>query len=152
LKFIADSMLGRLANWMRIIGCDVTYYRMIGDSELVDLAQREGRIILTRDTLLIKRRKAKGNSFLVEGNNYKDQLRQVIRHFSINPSRDFLTRCAECNLVLSNIEKETVKDTIPEYVYMTQETFSECPGCHRIYWSATHKEAILKLLEEVLED
>jgi uncharacterized protein with PIN domain len=152
LKFIADSMLGRLAKWMRFIGCDVTYYRMIGDSELVDLAQREGRIILTRDTLLIKRRKAKGNSFLVEGNSYKDQLKQVIRHFSINPSRDLLTRCVECNLILSNIEKEKVKDTIPEYVYMTQESFSVCPGCHRIYWSATHKEAIMKLLEEVLGD
>lgn len=145
-------MLGRLAKWMRFIGCDVEYYRMIGDSELVDLAQREERIILTRDTLLIKRRKAKGNSFFVEGNSYKDQLKQVIRHFSINPSRDLFTRCVECNLILSNIEKEKAKDTIPEYVYMTQETFSVCPGCRRIYWSATHKEAILKLLEEVLGD
>lgn len=152
MRFIADSMLGRLARWMRFIGCDVTYYRAIGDSELVDMAQREGRIILTRDTLLVKRRRAKGISFLVDGNSYEEQLRQVIRHFSINPSRDLLTRCAECNLALSMIEKEKAKGSIPEYVYMTQETFSICPGCHRIYWSATHKEAIITVLEEVVAD
>ncbi|MEK7851509.1 MAG: Mut7-C RNAse domain-containing protein, partial [Deltaproteobacteria bacterium] len=61
-------------------------------------------------------------------------------------------RCAECNLVLSTIEKEKAKGSIPEYVYMTQETFSICPGCHRIYWSAMHKEAIITVLEEVVAD
>lgn len=149
MRFIADSMLGRLAKWMRAIGCDVSYYRKIEDSELVDLAMKEGRLILTRDTLLIKRRKAKGNFFFVEGNSYKDQLRQVIRHFSIDPYKDLLTRCVECNLPLVDVDRETVKDRVPEYVYMTQETFRSCPKCHRIYWSATHKEDMMRTLKEI---
>lgn len=85
MKFIADAMLGRLAKWMRIIGCDVAYYRKIEDAELVDLAAEDGRLILTKDNLLIKRRKAKGNFFLVAGNSYKQQLKQVARHFSQDP-------------------------------------------------------------------
>lgn len=150
MKFIADSMLGRLAKWMRTMGCDVSYYRKIGDGELVDTALREGRLILTRDTLLIKRRKAKGNYFLVEGNSYKEQLRQVIRHFGIDPYKDLLTRCVECNIPLVDIKKETVKDGVPEYVFETQERFRSCPKCGRIYWSATHKDDILKTLESII--
>lgn len=43
MRFIADTMLGRLAKWMRVIGCDVAYYRKIGDGELVDQALIECR-------------------------------------------------------------------------------------------------------------
>ncbi len=134
---------------MRAIGCDVSYYRKIEDGELVDLAMKEGRLILTRDTLLIKRRKARENYFLVEGNSYKDQLRQVIRQFSIDPYKDLLTRCIECNLPLADMDRETVKDRVPEYVYLTQETFRSCPKCGKIYWSATHKEDIMRTLKEI---
>ena len=73
MKFIADAMLGRLAKWMRIIICDVAYYRKIEDAELVELAAKDNRLILTKDNLLIKRRKAKRNYFLVEGNSYKER-------------------------------------------------------------------------------
>ena len=55
-KFIADAMLGKLARWMRVLGCDVEYFPSIGDRELVELAARSGRLILTRDTLLVRRR------------------------------------------------------------------------------------------------
>lgn len=150
MKFIADSMLGRLARWMRILGCDVEYYPRIEDSDLVDRAFREGRLILTRDTLLIKRRKAKGNSFLVEGNSYKDQLRQVVRHFSIDPHKNFLTRCIECNLPLGDMEKEDIKGSVPEYVYQTQDVFRTCPHCYKIYWPATHREEMFENLKKIL--
>lgn len=150
MKFIADSMLGRLARWLRILGCDVEYYQRIDDGELVDRAFREGRVILTRDTLLIKRRKARGNSFLVEGNSYKDQLRQVVRHFSIDPHKNFLTRCIECNFPLADIPKEEVKGSVPEYVFTTQDLFASCPRCHRTYWGATHKEGMEKMLRDIL--
>ncbi len=149
MKFIADAMLGRLAKWMRAIGCDVAYSHKIEDGELVNRALREGRLILTRDTLLIKRRKAKGNFFLVEGNSYKDQLKQVTRQFFIDPYQNLLTRCIECNIPLTEVDKEQIMDAVPEYVYKTQGSFRTCSGCKKIYWPATHRDGMLETLEEI---
>jgi uncharacterized protein with PIN domain len=52
MKFIADEMVGKLARWMRLAGCDTVYRNPISDKELVEIAQRENRIILTRDRKL----------------------------------------------------------------------------------------------------
>lgn len=151
VRFIADAMLGRLAKWMRIMGCDVAYYRRIEDRELVNLALKDSRMILTKDTLLIQRKRAKGNFFLVEGNSYKDQLKQVARQFSLNPYKNLLTRCIECNIPLTEINKEKVLDSVPKYVYNSQDTFLICPGCRKIYWPATHRDGIMKTLEEIFK-
>lgn len=149
MKFIADAMLGRLAKWMRIMGCDVSYYRRIGDSELVDLALKEGRLILTKDTLLIRRKKARGNFFLVNGNSYKDQLKQVAGELSIDPYKDLLTRCVECNVPLTETSREKIRDSVPRYVFVSQDSFRTCPACGKVYWPATHRDGIMKMLGEI---
>jgi len=84
-RFIADVMLGKLATWMRLLGCDVEYFPKISDEDLAERAYRTGRVILTRDTELIRRRHARENHFFVRGDGYRDQLRQVATHFSIEP-------------------------------------------------------------------
>ena len=149
-RFISDDMLGKLAKWMRIMGCDVEYFLSITDKELAERAYAIGRIILTRDTLLIRRRKVKGNHFFVIGDSYKDQIRQVVKHFPIDPYSQILTRCILCNEPLINIDKASIASKVPIYVYETQNTFETCPSCKRIYWNATHKERMVKQLEEIL--
>ena len=149
-KFIADDMLGKLAKWMRIMGCDVEYFRSITDKELAERAYASGRIILTRDTLLIRRRKVRNNHFFIQSDSYKDQIRQVVKHFSIDPYSQILTRCIICNEPLVNIDKASIASKVPAYVYETQNTFETCPSCKRIYWNATHKERMVKQLEEML--
>ncbi|MEW6713560.1 MAG: Mut7-C RNAse domain-containing protein [Nitrospirota bacterium] len=152
MKFIADAMLGRLAKWMRIIGCDVAYYRKIEDAELVELAAKDNRLILTKDNLLIKRRKAKGNYFLVESNSYKEQLKQMVTRFSIDPYQSLLTRCIECNILLTEIAKDEGRESVPEYVYNSQTSFMRCPECEKIYWPATHKSKIIKTLKDIFKE
>lgn len=149
-KFIADAMLGRLARWLRVLGCDVEYFPEISDKEIAERAEREGRVILTRDTLLVRRRKVRDNHFFVEGDHYPDQLRQVVRRFGIDPHGGFLTRCVECNAVLEDRSRESIRDEVPAYVFETQERFKACPACRRVYWSATHRERMVEKLEEML--
>ncbi|MBI5048473.1 MAG: Mut7-C RNAse domain-containing protein [Deltaproteobacteria bacterium] len=149
-RFIADAMLGKLAKWLRIMGCDVEYFSSISDRELVERAHSSGRIILTRDTLLIRRRKAKNNHFFIHSDRYKEQVKQVVKHFSIDPYAKILTRCILCNEPLINIDKEEIKDKAPIYVYETQNTFETCPSCGRLYWQATHRDKMVRQLEAML--
>lgn len=149
-KFIADVMLGKLAKWMRIMGCDVEYFSEITDGELAERAYNNSRIILTRDTLLIKRRKVRNNYFFVEGDSYKDQIRQVVQHFSIDPVAMLLTRCLLCNRLLADIDKGLVENKVPQYVYETQDLFKICPTCNKIFWHATHKERMISQLKAIL--
>jgi uncharacterized protein len=149
MKFIADNMLGRLAKWLRIIGCDVAYYRRIDDSRLVELALEQGRLILTRDTLLIRRKKAKGNFFFVTDDDYKEQLKQVSKQFSIDPYQALLTRCIECNTLLSDIDSEDVRELLPAYVYENLKSFRRCRQCNKVYWPATHKDHIIETLKVI---
>ncbi len=143
-------MLGKLARWLRVLGCDVEYFPEIGDKELVDLALRTGRMILTRDTLLAQRRGARENHFFVMGDHFRDQLRQVVESFAIDPAQRFLTRCLECNALLVEVERDAVTAMVPPYVHATQREFRACPSCGRIYWQGTHRERMMKEVENIL--
>ncbi len=148
-KFIADAMLGRLARWLRVAGCDVEYFPRIADAELIARGTA-GRLILTRDTLLIRRRGARENHFFVSGDDYRDQLRQVLTAFAIDPFRRFLTRCLECNAPLEAIDHDEVVDGVPPYVFATQATFRLCPACGRLYWGGTHRERMVAELRAII--
>ncbi len=149
-RFLADAMLGKLATWLRILGCDVEYLGDLPDEEFVERALREGRIILTRDTLLVRRRKARENHFFVTGDGWRDQLRQVVRAFGIDPAARLFTRCVRCNEPLEAIDKARVEGRVPPYVYATREEFRVCPSCRRLYWRATHHDAMERQLREIL--
>jgi uncharacterized protein len=148
--FIVDSMLGRLTRWLRVTGCDTEYFREIGDAELAERAWQSGRLILTRDTLLVRRRGVRDNSFLVEGDHFRDQLRQVVRAFAIDPFALFLTRCLECNAPLGELTRSEAEGRVPPYVFATQDRFRSCPACGRLYWGGTHRERMLEELKGIL--
>ena len=68
MKFVADGMLGKLARWLRMMGHDVIYSVEFNDSELLELAKKEERVLLTRDLELYKRAIGKGiDAYYVEG-------------------------------------------------------------------------------------
>ena len=148
-KFFADCMLGRLALWMRVLGFDVAYENAIEDAELAERARREERLILTRDTLLVKRRLVRDNHFFVEGDLYDDQLRQVFGAFPMDRGA-FLTRCIRCNRALEDAPSDSVEGLVPPYVFTTVKGFSRCPGCERIYWAGTHKLHMEREVERIL--
>ncbi len=148
-RFFADAMLGSLARWMRTLGCDVEYESRISDGALIQRALSEGRVVLTRDTLLAKRRALMGRCLLVKGGHIQEQLRQVAENFDLKGA-GVLTRCLRCGSVLVDVEKASVKGLVPEYVLMTQEKFSRCPSCKRVYWGGTHRVKMLKELSRLL--
>jgi uncharacterized protein with PIN domain len=60
MRLLCDQMLGTLAKWLRLIGFDTFYAtKEMDDSELLQIAKKEKRIILTRDKELLVRGKKK---------------------------------------------------------------------------------------------
>ena len=134
-------MLGRLVKWLRVIGQDVTYGQHLAGYGLIRAARAESRLILTRDRRL--KQKQPPPFIFIESDHYREQLRQVIQTCNLKPGRNLFTRCVACNSVLQPRAKETVEKIVPPYVLSTQEKFSWCPACRRVYWPATHHEKML---------
>lgn len=151
MKFIADSMLGRLTKWLRIIGCDTIYYPEIDDREFVSIALKENRFILTRDTLLVKRKNIK-DYLLVEGDHFRDQLCFVVKQLKLDPFSEILIRCIRCNTFLEDVKKSDIKLVVPEYVFETEDLFKRCQTCKKVYWRATHRDGMERELRSIFEN
>ncbi|MCE5314516.1 MAG: Mut7-C RNAse domain-containing protein [Armatimonadota bacterium] len=147
MKFLADAMLGKLAKWLRMLGYDTVYIPDADDDDLVRIAIREDRILLTRDTLLCARRMVRRRCVFVDWGTTGEQVRQVMRDLDLKLSRDSLfTRCCVCNGEIVPIDKAEIADRVPPYVYKTQSEFGYCANCDKIYWRGTHVEHVLKAL------
>lgn len=138
-RFIVDCMLGTLAKRLRSYGFDTLYFQRIEDSELVEIACNDGRIILTRDRRLLKRKKAK-QSVLIETDDLEQQVCTVLSELEIDGLRNegFLSRCLGCNHELEPKIKKDVIGKVPPFVFLTHSRFAYCRTCDKYYWRGTH--------------
>ncbi len=146
MKFLADTMLGRLAKWLRLIGYDTAYRPDLDDGGLARLARADNRVLLTRDVELTRRRGLK--FVLIESDRVSGQLKQVFAELNLH-TREAFSRCGECNLPLEPVEKQAVRDRVPPYVYQTQTRFRACPRCQRVYWRGTHWARMISEIEDM---
>ncbi|MBI5031779.1 MAG: Mut7-C RNAse domain-containing protein [Chloroflexi bacterium] len=148
MKFLADNMLGRLATWLRLLGYDTAYLPHVDDPELASIARTENRVLLTRDVELTRRRKLR--SLLIESEKVEQQLQQVFRAFGLS-AREAFSRCAECNVPLESVSKQSIQEQVPPYVLQTHHRFRRCPQCGRIYWRGTHWAHMVAQIEDLGE-
>lgn len=148
-RFVADAMLGRLTRWLRLIGVDVAYEAHVDDLDLVARGKREGRVVLTRDTLLPRR--FKGTScLLIESEDVAEQLAQVVAAFGIDWRAGAFSRCTRCNTPLERLTRDETTGRVPRRVLLEQQRFVGCPSCGRVYWPGSHVERMRASLERTL--
>jgi uncharacterized protein with PIN domain len=145
-KFAADRMLGRLARWLRLLGADVAWRPDFGGHELLRLARSEGRVMLTRDSRLRTAR----DVLFIESNFFREQLRQVLTAYPFDFHARTFSRCSRCNSPLRAVPRSVVAHRVPPFVYASQERFSWCPTCGRVYWDATHLRRIRDEVERLM--
>jgi uncharacterized protein with PIN domain len=153
-KFIVDNNAGKLVKWLRLMGYDTRFFNGTSDSYLVATALAEGRVILTRDTQIMKRRvvtRGQLRAVLLQSDEPALQMHQVIDALDLDCQFRPFTICLECNQALVARDKDEVKDLVPPYVFQTQSQFVECPTCHRIYWRGTHWQAMTKTLKKFVK-
>lgn len=137
IRFIADDHVEKLARWLRLLGCDTLHFRTIEDERLAELAARESRVVLTRDTTLA-RRFPSIEVFRLKDEDPFRQLAAVVRQFGLDWEARIFTRCMLCNAPLEDVEKESHRDQIPPEAFARCSRFARCTGCSKLYWDGTH--------------
>jgi len=145
-RFIADCMLGTLAKRLRMLGYDTLYFNEISDDKLVRIANEEKRVILTRDSGLIKR-KAAINHILIDSDDLDEQLRQVKSRAGITADNALiLSRCVSCNTELRRAHKKEVIGKVPPFVFLKHSNFHYCRECDKYYWGGSHIDHLRRKL------
>ncbi|MFC1936925.1 Mut7-C RNAse domain-containing protein [Chloroflexota bacterium] len=154
LKFMVDQNVGKLARWLRIMGYDATLFRGDNDSHMVAIALKEGRVMVTRDTQIMKRRvvtSGRLKAIFIQGDEPEEQMRQLIEKLELDCQFRPFALCLECNQPLVPRSPQEVKELVPPYVFKTHSQYMECPHCHRIYWRGTHWQAMTRKLDEFMK-
>ncbi|MCK9275796.1 MAG: Mut7-C RNAse domain-containing protein [Syntrophales bacterium] len=147
MKFLADRNLGKLVKWLRVLGYDTVSYTNELNRGFLDYGFRENRVVLSRRRDLVERN-FMGTLLIIHTDKIEDQIQEVIQKLNLKPdTSSFLTRCLKCNERLVAVTKESVRDIVPPYVFMTQDNFYMCTSCGSIYWAGTHRDNIFKTLK-----
>jgi len=146
MKFIVTDELGRLLRWLRILGFDTVLEK--NRAGLVIRSLREERIILTRDSKISRFTGIR--TIKIDSDFVEEQLEQLIRKLNLKIDRNnIFSICILCNEALEPAGKNSVKGEVPEFVFETQENFTRCPKCGKIYWRGTHWALANKFLDRM---
>ncbi|MCW8193412.1 twitching motility protein PilT [Proteobacteria bacterium 005FR1] len=146
--FVLDVHLGKLTKILRLLGIDVIYRNDFHDPELVDIAERDNRALLTRDRRLLFHRRVVHGRF-VRNTDPLEQTREIISHFSLEPLVAPFTRCMSCNGAVVTVEKEEVLPHIYPKTARYYDEFFRCRECEKIYWKGPHFKNLFDLLRDL---
>lgn len=136
-------MLGRLCRLMRMCGFDTAYCDR--GIEILAIARKEDRVILTRNTKL----SGKPHIHFIETDDPEQQLSEVMELFQMHDHIAVLSRCLECNQPLKPVNKTRIRNRVPFYTYMHNDIFSACPKCQRVYWPGSHHKNMIARLSQL---
>lgn len=147
MKFVADSMLGKLAKWLRALGYDTCYQRYYRPGVIDLLVVEEDRRLLSRHKDMSDRY---GNAVLLCANRVGEQLAELKDKVYLAPDlSSWFSRCLICNALLKEPSRDAARENVPEYVFFQNMTgIRFCPSCGRHYWPGTHRKRMVRQLEE----
>jgi hypothetical protein len=150
VKFVCDSTVGKLARLMRMAGFDTASVRTEGTAAVISVAREENRQILSRNSRFSELTMAP-DFYHVTPDLPDRQFARLIVDLGLELNRAaFLTRCLDCNAPLQPVEKCELEEELFPYVRATQDSFHRCPQCRKVYWQATHVQAMNRNLERLV--
>jgi len=148
--FMVDVNLGKLARGLRMLGFDAAYDNQLDDGEIVDIAVREKRIVLTRDRKLLFR-KAVTHGFWIRAVDVDTQLREVLQRLDLYSQVKPLQRCMACNGMIEAVARGEVWSRLEPLTRRYYSEFYRCSHCDRIYWEGSHVEHMSGVIRELIE-
>jgi len=146
VKFVADTMLGKLAKWLRILGYD-TLYQSYYRPGVIDRVMKEDRFLLSRHKETVDQYT---NALLLDSGRVGGQLSELKRAIPLKPDQsNWFSRCLICNTLLKEAKEDKAPGNMPEYVfYQNIKGIRLCPSCGRYYWPGSHRTKMMDQLRE----
>ena len=148
--FICDVHLGRLSRILRLLGFDTLFRNDFADREIANIAGKEGRIVLTRDRGILKRREVT-HGYCVRSDDWHEQAREVVHRFDCAGSIDPFTRCIVCNGHIEPVAKSAIIGRLEEKTKRFYEKFSRCRNCGKLFWEGSHYIKLKREVEKLME-
>ena len=147
-RFVADAHLGGLARLLRMAGFDTLFDNGYEDAAMAELANHEGRVLLTRDRALLMHRVVKHGCYVYALKPAK-QLRELYERLELAAHARPFTLCMTCNAPLRELDGQAVRDRVPPRVWERHERFMGCVCCGKIFWEGSHWQDMRALLDSL---
>lgn len=162
-RFLLDTHLGKLARRLRLAGFDTLYANAADDADLAERAERDRRVLLTRDVELLKRRAVEFGYFVRSTDAHRQWL-EVATRFDLGPHIRAFTRCTHCNGELRSTTDAEALARVPADVLARGASAAEmrpvsgapartsdvyaCTSCGHVYWEGSHTARIRAWIRE----
>lgn len=159
-KFLCDVMVEGLAKHLRCVGIDaaIPHSKKPDTRDLIDQANKEKRVLLTRDAKLLR------HNYLIKNQIYRvksllknQQLLEVIETFQLKICEDqLMSRCTKCNgkfiqkplTTEEAVEAAKGFQVIPNCLFNKNIEFWQCMDCNQLYWEGTqYQNAVQKFID-----
>lgn len=147
-RFVLDVHLGKLARRLRLLGFDSLYRNDYEDEEIVEIAKKERRIILTRDIEMLKHGDV-SHGYWLRSTHSQEQIREVVKRFDLKSQFKPFSRCLKCNGFLQKACKDNCRVLVPSRVFQVFDDFFQCDSCKQLFWRGSHYQKMEKWLDEL---
>ena len=135
-RFLCDEMLGHLARYLRAAGYDVVLASGgVADGQLLEQAQREGRLFLTCDRGVGEHRLGRELAVILRHGPLASLARQLAWVIPIDWQAAPFTRCLVDN---GQLRQATAEERLGLPEDLSGQEVRFCPVCRRRYWFGDH--------------
>jgi uncharacterized protein with PIN domain len=149
-RFILDVHLGRLTRYLRMLGFDSAYRSDWEDAQIIERAQSEQRIILTRDVGILKQKRVTHGYWLRNSEPGK-QLIEVLEALDLRGQLKPFTRCMDCNGTIRPAPAELLDRMVDPDILVRFDRFWRCANCGKVYWRGSHYRRMLEAVQRINE-
>ena len=147
-RFLCDEMLTRLGRWLRAAGYDTRIAEPgMPDRLLLQLANDEGRRLISRDRKLLEFKGAEGIVLLLADGDLDGWAGQLAERLGVDWLHRPFSRCLLCNGELLP-GPGAYEEQLPAYVSAENIPSFHCPACAKAYWLGGHSERMRRRLSD----
>jgi len=149
-RFVADTNIGDIVKYMRVLGFDVYCDTSLSPRQVVEVSNREKRIIVTKSRKLLKFKEVSHGVLICPG-TVQQQIEGIINRLDIRDDVRPFSRCLCCNNLLIEASKKMIEERVPPKARASCDGYSYCESCDKVFWKGTHHIKMTKVIGRILK-